>query len=151
MATYSFQDVSATLTGVGGVINFGAGSGDTKEGITITMSQPRNSPTIGADGEYMHSLRADKSGTVTVRLLATSPVNAQLQTLYAAQSLSSSAWGNNVIVIQNRGNNEITTARGCAFQKQPDRTYAEDGGYLEWVFDCGKIDTITGTYTTTTA
>jgi hypothetical protein len=148
MATYSFQDVTASLTGTGGVINLGAGSANSKEGITITLNQPRNAMTGGADGEYMHSLRADKTGTITIRLLNTSPVNSQLQTLYAAQSLSSSAWGNNLIVVQNRGNNEVTTARGCAFQRQPDRTYAEDGGFVEWVFDCGKIDTVTGTYST---
>lgn len=144
--SYSFADVTATLTGAGAVINFGQGSGNTKEGITISMSQPRNNLTVGADGESMHSLRMDKSGTVTVRLLYNSPVNAMLQALYDAQALSPSAWGNNVIVIVNKGNNDTTTCRSCAFQRQPDRNFAEDGSFLEWVFDCGKIDTITGTY-----
>ncbi len=31
--------------------------------------------TVGADGEVMHSLHAGKSGTITVTLLKTSPVN----------------------------------------------------------------------------
>lgn len=143
---YSFSEVTATLTGAAGVINLGAGSANTKEGISVTLTQARNAMTVGADGEYMHALRCDKSGTVTVRLLYTSPVNAQLQNMYEAQSLTPSAWGNNVIVIVNKGNTETTTCRGVAFQKQPDRTYNEDGQYLEWVFDCGKIDTVTGTY-----
>ena len=102
--------------------------------------------TIGADGEGMHSLKADKSGTVTIRLLYTSTRNALLQAMYDAQALSSSSWGNNVITIRNKGNNETVVCRGCAFQKQPDRTYGEEGGILEWVFDCIKIDTVTGTY-----
>ena len=66
--------------------------------------------------------------------------------MYDAQALSSSSWGNNVITIRNKGNNETVVCRGCAFQKQPDRTYGEEGGILEWVFDCIKIDTVTGTY-----
>lgn len=146
MATYSFTEVTATLTGASGLINLGSGSANTKEGITVTLAQPRNSMTVGADGEYMHSLRSDKSGTVTVRLLYTSPVNAMLQTMYDAQALSPSLWGGNVLVIVNKGNTETTTCRGVAFQRQPDRTYSEDGQFLEWVFDCGKIDTVTGTY-----
>lgn len=143
---YSFSEVTATLTGAAGVVDLGAGSANTKEGITIALAQARNVMTVGADGEYMHSLRCDKSGTVTVRLLYTSPVNAKLQALYEAQALTPSSWGNNVLVIVNKGNTETTTCRGVAFQKQPDRTYSEDGQFLEWVFDCGKIDTISGTY-----
>ncbi|MCI5850584.1 MAG: DUF3277 family protein [Sutterellaceae bacterium] len=146
MATYSFMDVSATLTGAAGVIDLGFGSASAKEGITISLANPRNSMTIGADGGGMHSLRCDKSGTVTVRLLQTSSRNALLQAMYDAQAISSSAWGNNVLTIVNAGNNETTVCRGVAFQKQPDRTYAEDGGTVEWVFDCITIDTVTGTY-----
>jgi len=146
MATYSFMDVTATLTGAGGYIDLGYGAASAKEGITIALSESRNVMTVGADGEGMHSLKANHSGTVTVRLLATSSRNALLQGLYNAQSLSSSSWGANVITIRNAGNNEVTVCRGCAFQKQPDRTYSEEGGTVEWVFDCIKIDTSTGTY-----
>lgn len=146
MSTYSFMDVTATLAGVTGVVDLGFGSAVTKEGITVTTASPRNVMTPGADGEVMHSLKADKSGAVTVRLLYTSPVNATLQTMFNAQSLSSSAWGNNVITIRNKGNNEIITCRNAAFQKLPDHTFAEEGQMVEWVFDCGKIDVITGSY-----
>lgn len=146
MSTYSFQQVTATLTGAAGVINLGAGAATSKEGITVTMTQARNAMTIGADGSVMHSLRSDKSGTVTVRLLETSPVNALLQAAFDAQSLVPRSWGANVIVIVNKGNMETTTCRNVAFQNQPTVTYAEDGSTKEWVFDCGQIDRITGTY-----
>lgn len=144
--TYSFLDVTASLAGPTGVVDLGFGSAITKEGITVSLANPRNTMTVGADGEVMHSLKADKSGTITVRLLYTSPVNATLQAMYAAQSLSSSLWGNNVITVTNKGNGETTIARSVALQKQPDRVYAEEGQMVEWVFDCGKIDTVTGSY-----
>lgn len=146
MATYSFLDVTASLSGPTGVVDLGFGASVTKEGITVSLAGARNTMTPGADGEVMHSLKADKSGTVTVRLLYTSPVNATLQAMYNAQALSSSLWGNNVITIRNKGNDELTTCRSVAFQKQPDRVYAEEGQMVEWVFDCGKIDTMTGGY-----
>lgn len=146
MATYSFLDVTASLSGPTGVIDLGFGSGNAKEGITVSLANARNTMTVGADGEVMHSLKADASGTVTVRLLYTSAANAALQAMYDAQALSSSLWGSNIITIRNKGNNEITTCRSVAFQKQPDRNYAEEGQIVEWVFDCGKINTISGSY-----
>ena len=146
MATYSFLDVSANFTGPTGSVDLGFGSGLADEGITVSLASPRNNMLVGADGEVMHSLKADKSGTVTVRLLNTSGANSALQTMYDAQALSSSLWGNNVITITNKGNGETTVCRSGAFQKQPDRTYQAEGVVFEWVFDCGKIDTITGTY-----
>lgn len=146
MATYSFMDVTASLTGPTGVVDLGYGAAVAKEGITVALTNARNTMTVGADGEGMHSLKADKSGTVTVRVLQTSSVNAKLQALYNAQALSSSLWGNNVITIRNKANSETTVCRSCAFQKQGDITYSEEGQMREWIFDCVKIDTVTGEY-----
>lgn len=115
MATYSFLDVTATLTGPTGIIDFGQGSANASEGITQTTGGSMNTMTVGADGEVMHSLHADKSGTITVSLLKTSPVNKRLSLAYNAQILSAATWGNNVIVIRNTASGDILTARGCAF------------------------------------
>ena len=144
--TYSFLDVTATISGPIGIVEIGYGSGIAKDGITVTLNQPRNNLIASADGEYMHSLRMDKTGTITVRTLYNADVNAKLQAMMDAQALSSSAWGQNGITIRNRGNEDIIIARGVAFQGQPEKTFAEDGGQMEWTFDCGKIDVLTGTY-----
>lgn len=146
MATYSFLDVTASLTGPTGVIDLGQGSANSEEGITVAMGGNKNTMTIGADGEAMHSLHADKSGTITVTLLKTSPVNKKLSLAYNAQSQSSATWGNNVIVIRNTASGDISTARSCAFQKQPDFNNAKEGGTVAWVFDCGKIDQLLGEF-----
>lgn len=146
MATYSFLEITASFTGPTGVIDLGAGSAVAKEGITISLANTRNTMTVGADGEGMHSLKADKSGTVVVRALLASPINAKLQAAYNAQALSASLWGNNVITIRNKQNDEVTVCRGCAFQKQPDIVYSEEGQMREWTFDALKIDTTTGEY-----
>lgn len=146
MATYSFLDVTASLIGPTGVIDLGQGSANSEEGITVTMAGNKNTMTVGADGEVMHSLHADKSGTITVTLLKTSPVNKKLSLAYNAQSQSSATWGNNVIVIRNTASGDSTTARSCAFQKQPDHNNAKEGGTVAWVFDGGKIDQLLGEF-----
>jgi hypothetical protein len=131
MPTYSFMDVQATLVADGAVLDLGAGSANSQEGITIAATGDKNTMTTGADGSVMHSLHADKSGQVTVRLLKTSPQNAKLMAIYDAQSESAALWGSN---------------RSCAFKKRPDMNYQVDGGIVEWVFDAGMIDSILGTF-----
>lgn len=146
MSTYSFIDVSASLTGPTGVIDLGYGSANSEEGITVTMTEAKNTMTTGADGEVMHSLHAGKSGTITINLLKTSPQNKKLSLMYNAQSLSSSLWGNNVIVMRNKASGDIVTARAVAFQRQPDWNNPKVAGTVAWVFDCGKIDEILGEF-----
>ena len=144
--TYSFIDVSASLTGPTGSIDLGYGSANSEEGITVVMAEAKNTMTVGADGEVMHSLHAGKSGTITVTLLKTSPFNKKLSLMYNAQSQSSATWGNNVIVVRNKVSGDISTARSCAFQKQPDHANAKVGNTVSWVFDCGKIDQLLGEF-----
>lgn len=146
MPAYSFLDVSATLIGPGGNISLGAGSANAKEGITIKMAENKNTMLVGADGNGQHSLHAGKSGTVELRYLKTSPVNAQLMALYDAQTLSAALWGQNIITVTQTAVGDIHTARECAFQKKPDIAYAEDADVITWIIDSIKIDGLLGTY-----
>lgn len=144
--TYSFKDVSASLTGPTGTANLGYGAAIAEEGISVDMLGDKNTMHIGADGTPMHSLHADKSGTVIVRALKTSPLNAILQDMYDAQQLSSIFWGQNVIIVRENQSGDITTAQFCAFKKKPNLKYAKAADVLEWHFDAGTIDTVLGTY-----
>ncbi|EKY3223604.1 phage structural protein [Cronobacter dublinensis] len=146
MSGYSFLDVTATLAGPTGVIDLGSGACVAEEGITVTMTGAKNTMTEGADGEVMHSLHPGKSGTISVKLLKTSPANKKLSLAYNAQTQSSSLWGNNVIVIRNAASGDITTARSVAFQQMPEYANAKEAGVVEWKFDCGKIDQVLGEF-----
>lgn len=146
MATYSFLNVNATLVGPTGTVDLGSGSANSDEGISIDMAGDKNTMLIGADGEGMHSLHADKSGAITVRYLKTSPKNAVLQAMYDAQTSSSTLHGQNLITVTNTGSGDVTTARSCAFKRKPSIHYRKDGDIMEWVFDSIKIDSILGTY-----
>ncbi|MCG3464078.1 DUF3277 family protein [Xenorhabdus bovienii] len=134
------------MAGVGGIIDLGNGAAVSEEGITVAMAEAKNTMTLSADGEVMHSLSAGKSGTITVTLLKTSPANAKLMLMYNAQQFSSATWGNNGILIRNKVSGDTAAARSVAFQKIPDIANAKVGNTVSWVFDCGKIDTILGTF-----
>lgn len=132
---YSFLNVVATLIGPTGVINLGQGAAVAEEGITIEAVEDKNNMVIGADGRGQHSLIASDARLVTVRLLKTSPVNAQLQIMYDAQSISSALWGQNVFNVVDTGRGDLVIVQSSAFKKQPAITYAKEGGLMEWQFD----------------
>lgn len=145
MNTYSFLDVNASIVGPGGAFALGADAGASSEGITVTMNAEKDTMEIGADGTPQHSLNADKSGTIMVSLLKTSPTNQLLRIMYDLQSASSSLWGGNVITVTNTAG-DISTARQVAFKKLPDLKYAVQGGMNAWSFNCGYIDGFLGSY-----
>lgn len=144
MSTYSFKDVVATITGPGGVVPLSGGVGSAKEGITVAPTGDKNSMLIGADGGVQHSLMADDSGLVTVRLLKTSPINSALMKLYEYQTRSSATHGKNTIEIRDLARGDSVDCSLCAFKKVPDLNYADEAGTLEWTFDAGRIQRFVG-------
>ena len=147
MATYSFLDVVASMSGAGGSINLGAGAAVSEEGITVEAVEDKNIMTIGADGQGMHSLVASEASTVTVRLLKTSPVNNQLMEMYKVDTASSANHGRNTITIRNSATGDNITLQQVAFKKRPSITYAKEAGMNEWTFDAIKTGTVLGTGT----
>ena len=147
MATYSFQDIVAAISGVGGSINLAAGAGVAEEGITIESMEDKSVMTIGADGAGMHSLVANEASSVTIRLLKTSPVNKQLQEMYNQQTKSSANHGKNTITVRDAVRGDNITLTEVAFKKRPTVTYAKEGGLMEWTFDAIKTTAVLGSGT----
>lgn len=146
MTTYSFIDTNVTLVCPDAVIDMGYGNGIGDGGIKYAMANDKNTMTIGADGEGMHSLHADSSGQITIQCLKTSPLNAKLNDLYNLQSLNPRKWGKITITMNHSTSGDNATASKCAFKKKPDQTYAKDGDMIDWVFDAIKIRGKLGRY-----
>lgn len=144
MSTYSFLDIVAAIDGPGGSVNLGAGAGVAEEGITIESVNDKNAMITGADGSGMHSLRADNSKTVTVRLLKTSPVNALLMNMYNYQTMSSATHGKNTISVRDVARGDAITLEQVAFKRPPNLEYQVEGGMNEWQFDAIDSTTVLG-------
>lgn len=143
-STYAFADIQASIVGPGGSFSIGSGAGAAEEGISVAMVDDRSSMVIGADGTGQHNLHAGKGGTVTVRLLKTSPVNRQLQQMYDYQTSSAAFHGKNTITIRDVARGDVITASEAAFKKMPDNSYGKDGGVMEWVWEAIRVDQILG-------
>lgn len=145
---YSFLDVHATLTGPGGTVPIGKNAGVDEGGITIEAIEETDHMRIGADGSPAHSLRGTKAAKVTVRVLKTSPTNAQLQQLFSFQRASSLNWGQNTLVITNIATGDNYTCQFVAFIRQPSNTFAKDASTIDWEFNVGIMDASLGSILT---
>jgi hypothetical protein len=144
MAVYAFADTMVAISGPNGAFNLGAGSGNAEGGVSVVMTEDKNTMTVGADGEVMHSLHSGKSGTITIRHLKTSPTEALLSAMYALDTASGRSHGQNTISIRDLARGDVITAREVAFAKFADITFAKDGGEMVWTFHAGKIDFVLG-------
>lgn len=142
--TYSFLDTLAALAGPGGAVNIGSGAGVASEGITCAPTTDIDAMVVGADGSAMHSLVADKSGKVTVRLLKTSPTNELLSTMMAFQRTSGANHGQNVLTVTNKVSGDVVSCQQVAFAKVPTVVYDKEGPMNEWEFNVGVMDVALG-------
>lgn len=141
---YSFLNFNAAITGPGGAFSIGNGAGVAEEGISFSPTGDISGMVVGADGSGMHSLYADKSGKVTVRLLKTSPTNALFSAMYAFQTANSANHGQNTITGVDSQRGDVITCTQVAFSKAPDLTYAKDGQIVEWEFNAVRIERVLG-------
>ena len=142
--TYSFLDFVCTIAGPGGFVNIGAGSGSADEGITFAPNENINTMQTGSDGAGQHSLHANKSGHITLRLLKTSPTNAALMAMYNFQTASASAHGQNTVTGADKARGDAVTCTQVAFAKAPELSYAKEAGINTWEFDAVIMNRVLG-------
>lgn len=140
MKTYSFLDVNCVMVGPGLAIDMSQGAGLDSEGISVAYDAEISNKHIGADGSGFHSLKADKSGTITVRVLRSSPLNQKLSQALAFQRTSSAAHGQNTITIVDRNKGDNVTAQNVAFQRAPNLNFGSEASMVEWTFSAITID-----------
>lgn len=145
--TYSFENIVAGLTSPAATFSIGSDAGAADEGISYRMTEDKTTTTTGAGGDIMHSLHASQTGEIMIRILKTSPVNAQFSTLYNIQKGISGLWGSNTITIQDIVRGDVVTGIFMAFIKFPDGGFTKEGPPTqEWGFR-GIIDIQLGTGT----
>lgn len=140
MKTYSFLDVNCGMIGPGLAVDLSTGAGLAQEGISFAWNADINTTTIGADGLGMQTLKADKSGTITVRVLKSSPLNQTLSAALAFQRTSSSVHGQNTITLVDRNKGDNITAQNVAFQRPPNLDFGAEAQIVEWTFSAVTMD-----------
>lgn len=135
---YSFLDTSFVITGPGGSFELSE-AGVAPEGVSLEFDE-RTQMTKGADGSWMHTLIAARTGRISIRFLKNGDGNPILDRMFNFDNSSSANVGQNVISVRNTGLGDSWVGVGCAFIGKPAVIYGEQGPMLEWRFNVGKLD-----------
>ncbi len=133
---YDFRQCVVTVAGVP-IEGFGDG-----DSVSIERASDDYTMQIGVDGEGARSKQNNKSGTITLTLMAGSPSNAYLQGLYLADEVSGAA-AFPIVIADLRG----SLLAGCTaawVKKLPTRALGRDNGTVEWAFDTIALEIVHG-------
>lgn len=130
---YAFEKVICI---VGGAPVVGFFEGD--DVITVARNVPDFSMQMGAGGDGLAVQAADQSGTITLKLLQTSPSNAALGLV-----LEQNKRGVFIplpFVLKDAGTNvQLVTAAQCVIVKPADQIYGANGTVREWQLIAEKL------------
>lgn len=129
--TYDFKKVAVL---VGGVPISGFIDGDA---VTVEMADDQWEMVTGADGEATRSKKNNYSGTITIRLQASSLSNDYLQGLQKLDEAT--GLGQVPIMLKDLFGTTLVFAPQCWVKKSPGATFGRSNSQREWAFDSGKI------------
>lgn len=145
--TYSFKDLIGAFTHplAGAYIlsgNIGLGQ------VTVSMVTEKTSTDISADGTPMISYIAGDNGTVTLECQQTSNLNSFMLGWFNAVNVSAkggdvSNWANAALTLRNATTGTSHICTGGAPAKVPDKTYAAQGGKVNWIVPFADIQNVT--------
>lgn len=106
--------------------------------ISVERSEDSFSLTVGADGEYGRARSNNKSGTVTLTLLANVPANKLLLSWLHMDELH--GLGKGPLVVKDLLSGESVFSAEAWITRPPNIEYGNEMGTREWVFTAGRLD-----------
>ena len=94
---------------------------------------------VGADGEATRSRNNNNSGRVTLTLLATSPSNAALSSLFNLDLFTPGAVGTGPLLIKDRSGSTIVSAETAWIVKPPAMEFAREASEREWILETDNL------------
>lgn len=139
MKRYSFQD---TVVLVNGVEITGWADGD--DAIGVKRRTPSISDKVGAGGEMMVSVSADRSGEIVFKLQQTSSSNKYLNQLCELQEAAGAQFVPVTVLLQDTYRKDTATGTIGYITKPADMTRGAQAQNQEWTIVTERLDLIFG-------
>jgi hypothetical protein len=136
MRVYSFRDVTAVIDAEHEVTGYASGD----DVITADRNVDSASATIGAAGEMMLSVSADKSGKVTFKLLQTSSSNRYLLNRLRELEMGSQIFRPLNLVVKDVHRQDVIVGIAGYVTKPPQPKHGEKGAEHEWVLNFQRLE-----------
>lgn len=98
----------------------------------------------GGRGDVARSKTRDKTGSVTFRLMASSPFNAALSALHKLDCAAPNGAGVTFCSVIDKNGLSLDFASKSWIRKIPDQDYADEDTPVEWVIDCANLERLIG-------
>jgi len=136
ITTYSSKKVSITVAGqpITGVAE--------DSFVICEFTSDAFTKKTGADGEVTRSANPDQSGTVTIKLMASSESNAYLSALALADK--NTLLGTVPVMIKDNNGTDLVEGNECWITKQPKQEYGKEVGDREWKFEVSFLNMFAG-------
>lgn len=135
----SYSATNVTVTFLGKIID-GFAEGD--DAIQVERNKETISQTIGMQGDGVYSQTADKSGTITIKVLQGCKINEFLSAKIQATEAGGITTGE--LIITETGNDAQVTARKCLIAGMPKFQRGEGTTAVEWKFLSSSINITQG-------
>lgn len=139
MKRYSFQDCVML---VNGVEITGWDEGD--DVIKVSRRADAITDKVGAGGEMMVSVSADRSGEFAFKLQQTSSSNKYLQQLMDLQQASGSNFVPIGVLFQDTYRNDMASGASGYLKKPPEMSRGANAGTQEWTVVVERLDLVFG-------
>jgi hypothetical protein len=136
MAALTFNSSRITMV-YGGKLITGWADGDF---VKVTFNSDAVTLTMGTDGLGTRSFSRDFSGTVEITLLASSPSNDYLSSVFVADQQTSS--GTLPFILREQGGATLVTAETMWVKKQVDVAYSRQVSARVWTLETDNMTVV---------
>ncbi|MCP4570696.1 MAG: DUF3277 family protein [FCB group bacterium] len=131
--TYASDQVFVTFGPI--TMNDGRDDGDF---CVVEQNEDAFALQIGTDGEACRSKSNNRSGTITITLMASSPTNDLLSAMYNVD-INSNGDGINPMGVVDLSGTSLFAAEKAWIKKPPSTTFSRESGSREWVFETNVL------------
>jgi hypothetical protein len=112
--------------------------------LTLTREADVFGDQAGVGGSVARYKTNDNRATITVSLMATSPVNAALSAIFTADLYAPGGAGIGAFTIVDLNGTSLYTAGSCWISRPPDPTWSNEPRERVWTFRCATIRDYSG-------
>lgn len=110
--------------------------------LKVSRNEDGFALTVGAGGEAARSQSRNRSGEVTITLMATSQANDLLSAIANADELAGTGVG--TLFIKELNGTTLVMAESAWVKKMPDMERGKEITEVEWVFTCADLSMFLG-------
>lgn len=110
--------------------------------VRVARTTDAYAKEVGAGGDVTRVRSRDRSGEVTITLMAASPTNDLLSAVHASDELLNDGVGE--LQVQDNLGTTILVAANAWIKKLPEVEFGSEGGTREWMFECAELEMLVG-------